>query len=222
MSSRIDIAGGVTSGSWAGKGCFPFGLISCPGWHKPLTRLSNKLASLNRQFSRSGCRYKIINIRPSKEGLIFDASVKIEGRQTRESSAALSSAIRAAKRSCARICRVCGAPAVHINGESLCPADAPDQLRIETYFDKRKIRRSGILLARRFGARITHVVKFQAPGNIWLNAYSIDGIMMARLIEARPGSRMQILDSSSSIIHQLELDEFMIELPIKLWTNERL
>lgn len=222
MASRVDINNGVISGSWAGKDCIPFGLISCPGWYKPITRLSNKLTSLNRQLPPPGCRQKIINIRPSSEGFVFDISVRFSGSPSPQYSADLSAAISAARRSCARLCRVCGAPARHVLGESLCPSHASGSRLIESHFDKRKIRRAGVLLARSFGAKITHRVEFHGPGSNRLKAYSIDGILMARLVEARPGSRLQILDASSGVIRQLNADEFMIELPIKLWTDEGL
>lgn len=222
MTSRIDIKHGVVSGAWSGKDCLPFGLISCPGWVKPIQRLSNKLASINRHYCRHGCMYKLVNIRPSSEGLVFDASVKIIGRPTHESRMAFSFAMRLARASCARMCQVCGRPSRHVLGLSVCCDHAPQQVRIETYFDKRKIRRSGILLAARFGANITHGVKCKTPGGNLLGVYCIDGTLMARILDARPGSRSQLIASARGVINQISADEYFIECSTKDWISDRI
>lgn len=211
MKSRMDILNGCSMGAWSGSGTFPFGLISCPGWIKPVRRLSTKISSINRHYSRQGCRFQIVNIRPSNEGLVFDASFKIIGSPCPSASDAFRQAVEQARRSCGRLCPVCGARSLSVSGQSCCFRHASSMIRIETHFDKRKIRRSGVLLARRIGARITGNLNCEFFPRKRIRTFVIDGINMARVIDIPPGARNQIIDCATGVTHQESDDEWFIE-----------
>jgi hypothetical protein len=222
MASRIDVSGGVKMGAWTGYGSYPFGLISCPGWIKPISRLSIKLASLNRHHCRRGCAAKIINIRPSRDHFVFDLSIKNFGIPSPLFLSSLHAAIAHARRDCARMCAICGMPARPVFGLSLCYSHAPESLKIETSFDKRKIRRSVFLLARTIGARITGVVTCHLNKPEKFRVFDVNGADMVMVMDAPCGSRLQLIDSVCAIIHEPLKGEFLLEFYGRLVLRDRI
>lgn len=220
MPSRIDIKDGYTKGAWSGSAALPFGLIGCPGWIRPIRQLSNKLASLNRYWSRHGCMAKLVHIRPGSDGEYVTYSLRRYGILTKPFEASLVRALAKARASCLRTCIVCGRPAVAVSGYVCCPAHAPSHVRLETHFDKRKIRRAGVALRRQIGARITGEVIYSEPYRMAFPEYEESGCSMVRVMDAPPGARKQILDVSRGLKFRVLADEWMIEVSDSLVLEE--
>lgn len=196
--------------AWAGSGSIPFGMFDCPGWIKPITRLTVAIAAINRSACRHGSTYKIINIRPFGYGGYFLCSASASGPL---SHALAARHVERARRICSRLCQECGKPARPLYGGVWCHAHAPSHSRIESIFDARRIKRHGIGLAKHIGARITGKMIYSLPGSLKFRMLiEPSGQPFVRLLDAPAGSRGQVLETANGIKYEAMPGEWIIEV----------
>lgn len=198
---RDDICGFGQRLAWAGKGSVPFGMFSCPGWRKPLTRLSDVFSASARRAYATGIKGTIVNVRSHSGGYSGAITLRFQppgwhqlgapgkAERLRLCKAASDTMIR-----CRTLCQVCSAPASDVlSGGVYCRNHAPQQFAFEVVQDKRLLRR-----LRRRWMNLAHATMTKC---VWRGSgvsqplYAVDGVYVMRIADALPGGRQQIFEA---------------------------
>jgi hypothetical protein len=201
IAVREDIFGFTQSQAWAGRGSIPFGLFSCPGWRKPLIRLSNVFSASARRAYSTGLKASIVNVRPHSEGsscvvvLRFypDDWADLDALGINERSRLYAITRRIIAR-CRSLCQICASPAADVlAGGVYCRSHAPRKFAGEVIFDKRVVRRMRRRWMNHAQATMTKYV-WRGAG-VSQPLYVVAGVYVIRIADALPGARQQVFEA---------------------------